>query len=188
MNKGNSDYMKLPFLPGDAIPVPEAQEVQSHDVWSEFQRLHEREHARFADTQPLDALKDRDGPDTAYAPTMPAALPQAAPSAPAPVAPVRRGPTLDEVMAEARRFNRVCPQQPQWLVLYEVMLSRATPGARERPPSPVLTGPAWKATPSLSKRMVFREHLEWADRHGALGAVSDYLKALPEPAWYHMGD
>jgi hypothetical protein len=33
-----------------------------------------------------------------------------------------------------------------------------------------------------------REHLEWADRHGALPAVAAFVESLDERDWLHLGE
>ena len=55
-------------------------------------------------------------------------------------------------------------------------------------PSPPLIGQAWLATPSLSKRMSFRDHLEWAGAYGGLEIAASFIKQLREDEWYHMGE
>ena len=32
------------------------------------------------------------------------------------------------------------------------------------------------------------EHIEWAERHGALLVVADFLRKLREEDWYHVGE
>lgn len=182
---GSSDYMKLPFLPGDTIPAPDAVELDSAEALSAWNKVNAEEQARFAQTQPMDALPSQHS-DPSYAKTQPSPLAGRSRAAGAkPAAPLARV-TLEEVMVEARRFNRVCPRPDRWKVLHEA-LAAAAPHAKRKPPA-VLSGSIWDSTPSLAKRMVFREQLEWADREGCLALAAEHLKALPEEAWYHMGD
>ena len=56
------------------------------------------------------------------------------------------------------------------------------------PPPPPITGQAWAVTPSLTKRLHFREQIEWAERAGILDAVMAFMQALPEEEWLHMGE
>ena len=51
-----------------------------------------------------------------------------------------------------------------------------------------LTSQEWKQTPALEKRTRLRQHVEWAEAHGALQQVYDLLAGLPENKWQHMGD
>jgi hypothetical protein len=33
-----------------------------------------------------------------------------------------------------------------------------------------------------------REHIQWADEHGAIDEVDAYLRSLPEEQWFHGRD
>jgi hypothetical protein len=98
---------------------------------------------------------------------------------------VTSGVTLSQVMTEARRNNRACPQPQAWQKLYEMLPGKRQVGRGWEPPPP-LTGSAWAATQSLAKRMCLRDHIEWADKHGCLDAVYAYLRQLPEDDWHYM--
>jgi hypothetical protein len=114
------------------------------------------------------------------------------PSAPAPLADTRnrspqagaqRGPlSLDELMAQARRHNRACPQQAQWMRLYQEL---GGAHATDLPPPPV---EIWRKLSGLQKRLFFREYLEWADRRGRLAAVARFMDGLSEADWLHIGE
>lgn len=43
-------------------------------------------------------------------------------------------------------------------------------------------------TPAISKMLRLREHIHWAADHGCLTEVYDFLRALPESDWHHVGD
>lgn len=170
-----------PYLQGDPIPKPEAIEMDTDTTWAEFADLAATENRRFADTAPASRtmpMGDTEG--GAYAPTAPAPLQnlQARPATP-----VLRELTVVEVMVEARKNNRVCPKPAKWQQLYEMLPDRRP----SEPPLPLL-GAAWDGTPSIPKRMCFREHIEWAAGHGALQQVYTFMKSLPEAEWHHMGD
>lgn len=152
------------WLPGDPIPLAEAVEADSDTAWQQFQDLSARHEAQFARTAPAE-----------FTHRAPAPAPASAPRGPQP-------PTLDQVLALARRHNRVCPKPAQWQALYMSLPPRQPALA------PPLTGPAWNATPSLAKRMALRDHLEWAERSGRLAAVQQFLERLAEDDWHHMGD
>jgi len=47
---------------------------------------------------------------------------------------------------------------------------------------------AWWDTPAISKMLRLREHIQWAADHGCLNEIYDFLRALPEGDWYHVGD
>jgi hypothetical protein len=136
----------------------------------------------FPDTEPM----VRPGEDGAYADTAPQPLASVRPAAPAfpdglslELAPVEI--SLYEVMAEARKNNRVCPQPTRWLEIYRLLEQSAAGAAL---PAAPLVGSAWASTPPLAKRMCFHEQLEWAAAHDCLNPVYDYLKNLSDPEWY----
>ena len=170
-----------PYLRGDPIPKPDAVEMNTDTTWAEWSDLTAAENRKFADTAPLTRpASDERG----YAPTVPAPL-QALEALP--VTPVRRELTVVEVMVEARRNNRVCPTPARWQELYEMLPDKKRSGAGWEPPAPLVDA-AWTGTPSIPKRMVFREHIEWAASHDFLQQVFTFMKKLPESDWHHMGD
>jgi hypothetical protein len=172
-----------PYVRGDLIPIPEAVESDSDTAWDAFSALQAKQEAIFADTAPASIPMPLPSGDPRYAKTQPAPLKADSPRQARPAA-SRRGVTLDDAMQEARRNNRVCPKPAHWQRLYDSMPADA--GGKR--PAPPLTGAAWSGTPSLSKRMSFRAHLEWAGAHGALDRLMALMKELPEDDWHHMGD
>ncbi|MBI2768071.1 MAG: hypothetical protein HYX47_00470 [Burkholderiales bacterium] len=152
-----------PFVAGDSIPAPLAVEHDTETAWALFNNLSEQQNVGFAATEPAPIMR-REAP----------ARPQA---------PQRKATTVEEVILESRRSNRVCPLPARWVQLYEML-----PGKTHNQPPPPITGPAWRATPSMSKRMCMRDHIEWAGQHGGLDEVMAFLKMLPEEQWHHMGD
>src|ERR671938_640584 len=53
---------------------------------------------------------------------------------------------------------------------------RKTLRGQQMPPAAV-TGPAWDVTPALTKRLCFREQIEWAERVGVLEAVMVFMQS-----------
>lgn len=96
-------------------------------------------------------------------------------------------PTLDDVLAEAQRNNRVCPQPQRWNELYEMLPNRQRKGGGWEPALPLIHA-AWWDTPAMLKMLRLREHIEWAESHGVLDEVHAYLTRLPEHEWHHLGD
>lgn len=173
-----------PYHRDDPIPKPDAVEKDSDTTWALWSDLAASENRGFADTAPAGESMREASDERSYAPTAPAPLQrlQALPAAP-----VRRELSVGEVMVEARRSNRVCPQPAKWQQLYDMLPDKKQSGGGWEPPPP-LTDAAWKATPSIPKRMVFREHIEWAASHGCLQEVFNFMKSLDESEWHHMGD
>lgn len=163
------------YLPTDRLPLPEVQECDSETAWAEFERLH-------AQDRPL-----AHPVDTAFAPTVPASLPLPSTAQRTSHARAPQALTLQDVMTEARRFNRVCPLPGPWQALYDLLPGKIMTGRAWQPPPPI-SGPAWQATSAMPKRMCLRDHIEWAEHHGALEAVMRFLQALPESQWHHLDD
>ena len=195
--RSRSASLDQPYLPGDEIPAPEANEVDTDTTWALFSSLSESQDAALsasADVSPAPAAAKAAATATAmpqtsgdprYAKTEPSGLdadPESAREA-APASEVSVG----EAMVEARRNNRLCPLHGPWKRLYELLPNKdyGPPGLQPMPP---LTASALRTTPSLAKRMRLRDHIEWADAHGGLAAVYALLKSLPEDQWHHMGE
>jgi hypothetical protein len=89
----------------------------------------------------------------------------------------------EEVMAQARRFNRICPVESEWLRLQAILADCGEPD-----PPYVVQGAAFRRMPALAKRMALRDVVDWAAERGCLMEVHAFLDALPEDGWTHMGD
>jgi hypothetical protein len=137
-------------------PGVEVLEKNSETAWGMFQSLQEQPYRGSADTTHGEL----------------------------PEAPVRPGEvTLDDLLTEIRRNNRVCPQPSVWKKLYDYLPNK-TPQLAAVP----ATVQEWRATPPLQKRARLRQHIEWAAAQGVLKQVHKALAALPEEKWHHMGD
>lgn len=171
-----------PYIRGDVLPSPVATEMNTESAWDMWKEVHDQHEAKFADTAPM---PDPPKGDSRYAATEPASLGSELGVGPgeAPRGLKVKPPTIDDAMLEARKNNRVCPIPARWQELYQML-----PDRKHNQPTPPLVGPSWRATPSLSKRMCLREHLEWAEAKGSLDPVLAFLKELPENEWHHMGD
>ena len=150
------------------MPRPEAKEggPSLWDLWqAETRRL---DHA-FAPTQPPDAAP--------LAPGKPVAVAE-------PELAKARNLSADLLMTAARRNNRVCPRPGPWSHLYE-----ALEGSRydDLQPPPVEAA-LWPILSSLEKRVRFREHVLWAQRHGRLKRVAAFMQTLAEGDWLHVGE
>ena len=95
--------------------------------------------------------------------------------------------TLDEVLVEATKNRRVCPQASRWNELWELLPGRRQKDLGWEPAAPLILA-AWHDTPAISKVLRLREHLEWAAAHGALEQVQAFLISLREEEWYHFGE
>lgn len=157
---GGNDLGKT-FHPGEPLPKPQVVEKDSDTAWAMFQALQDGAPAENYATTARDSL-----------------------DAPSP-RPDTRGLkplSMDEVMFEARRNNRVCPMPSHWQRLFD-LLKQAGPGL---PPPVGVT--EWRGTSSLNKRLILRNQVQWAWENGALEAMFAFLRELPEEKWHHMGD
>lgn len=139
----------------DLGPLPDVVESDSETLWKMFIELDEQHTSSFSKTQP---------------------------SAMAPLTPNQQRPlggySVQEVMAEARRHNRVCPSEAEWQNL-QVLLGHEAPAS--------LSGTELKKTPALLRRIRLRDQVEWAAQKGRLLEVMDFLQRLREDQWMHMG-
>ena len=171
-----------PSLFADSVPMPHAEELGHDTGWALWNQEIERSKRTFAPTQPMTDLAAF---GAGFAATQPAHLPLSS-TASAAHAAAAATVTLDKVMQLARHRNRVCPVLARWMEFHAQLALHAR-SARDPLPEP-LQGAAWAGTPSLAKRMVFRDQLEWADRNGCLPQAHAFLKDLPDADWHHMGD
>lgn len=95
--------------------------------------------------------------------------------------------TLDEVLAEAQRNNRVCPQPQKWNELYEILPNKRRKDGGWEPALPLILA-AWWDTPAMPKMLRLREHIEWASEQGVLDTVHKFLVNLKEEEWHHIGE
>jgi hypothetical protein len=86
-----------------------------------------------------------------------------------------------------RENRRVCPMPSAWDTLYEMLPNKHRVGSRWEPSLPLILA-AWHDTPALSKILRLAEHIDWAERHGCLREVKEFLHGLREDDWYHLGD
>jgi hypothetical protein len=161
------DRLDRPWEPGDSIPAPEAIYRDGESGWALWTEVAQQYERRFARTAPM---------TSPFAP---------APAARAPAAQALF--TLETAMLVARRNNRVCPRPQRWDAFMALLPPRRTLRGSAQPPAPP-TGAAWNVTPSLTKRLCFREHIEWAERAGVLEDVMAFMQSMAEEEWLHMGE
>ena len=139
--------------------LPEVVETNSESSWQEFIALRSENQAHFAPTV------------TSEIPVIDACQ-----------ARTHRQLSVQDVMTEARRLNRVAPCERRWQQLHLLLQ-----GAGRGTPPPPMTGMEASVTPPLVKRIRVRDQVEWAARHGLLERLFHFFRALPEDQWVHMG-
>jgi hypothetical protein len=147
------DFRIQPSVLADLGPLPEVVESNSDTVWHTFLQLEAQNAARSSRA------------------TSPSFWPHSGRNVDV---------SFDEVMAQARRFNRICPVEPVWLRLQAILADRGAPEAMQ--------GSAFRKMSPLARRMALRDLVEWAAERGCLADVYAFLEALPEARWTHMGE
>jgi hypothetical protein len=87
----------------------------------------------------------------------------------------------------SRAHQRVCPQAKHWQTLWEKLPHRHQIDGRWKPSPPLILA-AWYYTSNDEKMERLAEHLEWAERHGGIVAVAEFLRNLNETDWHHVND
>jgi hypothetical protein len=181
-NSSRRDDLDRPWVAGDSIPAPEAVVKDGDSAWALFDELSKEQEQRFAETVPSTAPDSLNTDNHAWAATRPAGASMSAP---------RRDSqplfTLEAAMLVARRNNRVCPRPERWVAFAALLPPRKTNRGVQSPPA-AMTGSAWSATPPLTKRLCFREQIEWADKQGVLENAIAFMQSMPESDWLHMGE
>jgi hypothetical protein len=172
---------------GDSIPAAEALHHDGDSGWALWTEIAQQHERRFAETVPVTQPPGMSPEEIGWAATqpaggvLPARLPLPRRSAEKPLF------TLEGAMLVARRNNRVCPRPQRWDAFMQLLPPKKTLRGTQQPPAPA-TGAAWAVTPSLTKRLCFREQIEWAERAGALEAVMAFMQSMSEADWLHMGE
>ena len=91
--------------------------------------------------------------------------------------------TVTDVLALVESNERICPEPKRWHQLYRLLPQKGRAG----PAVPLILGGWWHSTP-LQKQERLRGHIEWANKHGVLEAVWNFLISLEESDWIHVNE
>jgi hypothetical protein len=91
--------------------------------------------------------------------------------------------TLADLMAEACKEGRVCPQPMVWNRLWELLPERRRGGVGWEPPLPLILAAWWGASDG-EKRNRFHSHLRWASEHGAIESVATLISNMEPDDWH----
>lgn len=92
-------------------------------------------------------------------------------------------PSLDDVLKEASRDGRVCPQPIHWNRLLEMLPDRRRVGMGWEPSAPLILA-AWSESTDAMKRERFHYHIRWAQDHGVLDKVASLISSLTPDDWH----
>src|SRR5687768_12228450 len=95
--------------------------------------------------------------------------------------------TLQDALAEVRKNGRICPMPQKWNELYQLLPNTKQSGDGGWQPALPLILAAWYEAPTMLKMIRLTEHLEWADKHGCIDRIYDFLVGLEESEWHHSG-
>jgi hypothetical protein len=95
--------------------------------------------------------------------------------------------TSERLIEYCQAEGRICPLPDYWNQLWEMLPEKQRAGSGWVPAPPLILAAWWAAEP-LAKLARLQEHIEWAHKHDVLDRVSKFLRALPESAWFHIGD
>jgi hypothetical protein len=95
--------------------------------------------------------------------------------------------TLDQLIEYCKAKYRICPQPQLWNEMWNKLKDKKQIGAGWQPPLPLILAAWWEASP-VAKQQRLMQHLDWAESHGQLKEISDYLTSLTEELWFHIDD
>lgn len=95
--------------------------------------------------------------------------------------------SLATIAALAAENGRICPKPASWSKLYDLLPETRHDAYGQIPAGPVASA-RWSDTGDEQKIGRLREHLQWAEQHGALDRVHRFLASLPESEWHHASD
>jgi hypothetical protein len=158
----------------DPIPQPDVSEG-GESMWALWNAADAEEPARVVEPAPA---------------APPAAAPVVPRQASSPLAPPRPASSgrsgIEKLVEESRRNKRVCPLPGKWQELYAMLRAAAPADADPLAPPPRTN--EWAKSTALAKRLMIRDMIDWAAEYSLVDPMMQYLKALPEDQWLHMGE
>ncbi len=91
--------------------------------------------------------------------------------------------TFEDILREVTKDGRVCPQPDHWNRLWEMLPGRRRHGISWEPPLPFIPAAWWESSDSV-KRERLNMHIRWAQEHGALEQVAQFIFSLKPEGWY----
>lgn len=95
-------------------------------------------------------------------------------------------PAASELISYCQENRRICPNS--WQEMYELLPNKIrNANGGWTPPLPLILA-AWSTTTPEQKMIRLREHIEYADKNGAIDAINKFLRSLKESEWHHIGE
>jgi hypothetical protein len=95
--------------------------------------------------------------------------------------------SLEELIDYCKDKERICPQPQLWNEMWNKLKDKKQIGAGWNPPLPLILA-AWYDSSPNSKQFRLIQHLTWADSHGQLKEIANFLTSLNEDQWFHIND
>jgi hypothetical protein len=95
--------------------------------------------------------------------------------------------TIQELIAYCTDKERICPKSQEWCLLYETLKDKRSSSVGWEPTEPLVLAAWWVTSPN-SKQSRLKQQLIWADTHGQLEEMTDFLMNLTEEQWFHLND
>ena len=86
---------------------------------------------------------------------------------------------LEQLLEYCRAEERVCPQPQQWNRFFQTLPAVRRIGVGFEPAAPLILAAWWESSDDEKKQRL-ELHVRWADKHGALEKIDEFLRGLPE--------
>lgn len=90
---------------------------------------------------------------------------------------------LDQLIQKLEQEGHICPKPNYWNKFWSLLPGRRRKGLGYEPPAPLILG-AWHHTSHTEKHQRFFVHLQWAQDHGVLEEMADFLGKLGPDDWH----
>jgi len=93
----------------------------------------------------------------------------------------------EKLLEYVRANNRICPEPTAWNKLYGLLKNTKRKGGGCEPAAPLILAAWWEAS-AIQKMLRFIDHIEWADKNEQLEEIAQFIYALEENQWHHLGE
>lgn len=90
----------------------------------------------------------------------------------------------EELITYCQANGRICPMPMKWDELFQMLQNGRQRGESWEPPPPLILA-AWHFSSKSDKQLRLREHIVWAEKHGMLKKIDNFLRNLREKDWLH---
>ena len=98
------------------------------------------------------------------------------------------GKDIENLIKYCAENGRICPDPDSWNLLWKKLKNKKQKPSGGWVPSLPLILAAWWNTSTEQKKERFHEHLKWAEDHGQLEEITNFVLELNEDDWFHEKD